>query len=197
MVNCKLYFNLAQIDLFHVPEDLLDIQGELFDKLLKLVLFDNLNKDKWDKYLYGKFMLCLKKTLMCYVYQFGKPGNLLLTQKEYLNELLLKIVQVYYQNPILFEELDDFILYDLIVQKIKADERYHRSLLILLRSSKISKGWGNLISIQFTCRISLEPISNQESNTLSRLSGLVATMFRIKCYSDFNNFSISSSCQIK
>lgn len=141
MVNCKLYFNLAQIDLFHVPKDLLDIQGELFDKLLKLVLFDNLNKDKWDKYLYGKFMLCLKKTLMCYVYQFGKPGNLLLTQKEYLNELLLNIVQVYYQNPILFEELDDFILYDVIVQKIKTDERYHRSLLILLRSSNISKGF--------------------------------------------------------
>lgn len=141
MVNCKFFFNLAQIDLFHVPKDLLDIQGELFDKLLKLVLFDNLNKDKWDKYLYGKFMLCLKKTLMCYVYQFGKPGNLLLTQKEYLNELLLKIVQVYYQNPILFEELDDFILYDVIVQKIKTDERYHRSLLILLRSSNISIGF--------------------------------------------------------
>ena len=142
MVNCKLYFNLAQIDLFHVPKDLLDIQGELFDKLLKLVLFDNLNKDKRDKYLYGQFMLCLKKTLMCYVYQFGKPGNLLLTQKEYLNELLLKIAQVYYQNPILFEELDNnFILYDVIVQKIKTDEKYHRSLLILLRSSNISKGF--------------------------------------------------------
>lgn len=128
LVNCQFYYMLGQMDMFSVPLYLVEIQCELFDKLLLYLVRDLVGYDE----------ITVSRTVSRYASQYFSGGKLVDTQEHYLRGMLTNIVKVYYQSPNLFNYLDEkFVVYDLILERMN-DQSYHTIMLLLLRCSNVS-----------------------------------------------------------